>query len=109
MTKVLVVSGPISDPARPVRGMFSPFRAGWSLTSSGVSPWATCHLMSPLARSIAVIRPHGGLIIGSPLDSEDPRADAVAFGRDAADVHVFEVRSLRVCVLDRHHYVGFCL
>ena len=53
-------------PWRPVRGMVRPFSAGWFLMLSGVSPCAICQTISPLFRSIAVMRPYGGLMSGSP-------------------------------------------
>src|SRR5262245_18907464 len=34
---------------------------------SGVSPCAICHAIVPLFMSIAVMRPYGGLMIGSPI------------------------------------------
>ena len=64
-TSVLVTSVPIR-PTRPVRGICTPCSFGWFRTLSGVSPWAICQMMSPLFRSIAVIRPHGGLSSGRP-------------------------------------------
>src|SRR5262245_56033233 len=66
MTSDLVVSVPMM-PDCPVRGIVTPFNAGLFLTLSSVSPWAICHLMVPRSRSIAVIRPYGGLINGKPL------------------------------------------
>ena len=53
-------------PPWPVRGMSRPLSAGCSLTLSGVSPCAICQRISPLSRSIALIRPYGGLPSGSP-------------------------------------------
>ena len=52
--------------ARPVHGMSRPLSAGFSAISFGVGPLASCHRCSPLFMSIAVMRPHGGLISGNP-------------------------------------------
>ena len=38
-------------------GIFTPRRAGWFRTLSGVSPCGTCHVSSPLSRLIALIVP----------------------------------------------------
>ena len=43
---------------------------------SGVSPCAICQLMSPLFRSIAVMRPYGGLINGRPCTDSAAAATA---------------------------------
>src|SRR6478735_7771112 len=66
ITSVFVTSVPMRPFERPVRGIVKPFSAGWLRTASGVSPWATCQTISPLPRSIAEMRPHGGLTRGSP-------------------------------------------
>src|SRR5262252_8385817 len=65
ITSDFVTSVPIR-PSRPVRGIVRPLSAGWLRTLSGVSPCAICQTSSPLFKSIAVMRPYGGLIIGSP-------------------------------------------
>src|SRR6185436_156729 len=67
---------------------------------SGVSPCAICQTSSPLFRSIAVMRPYGGLMIGSPctnspllLSPPPPTAGPVAWlgllGSDAVPVRKF--------------------
>src|SRR4029453_8310458 len=43
-----------------------PLRAGWFRMYSGVSPLAAVQRWSPVLRSMAVIRPHGGLTSGKP-------------------------------------------
>src|SRR5215831_10782465 len=46
---------------------------------SGVSPCAICHAITPLLRSIAVMRPYGGLTSGRPCTVSDaPLASAAA-------------------------------
>ena len=67
-------------PGRPVRGMVNPLSAGWFRTLSGVSPWANLPHDSPLFKSIAVMRPYGGLTSGKPLNG-DRRSAASAAGR----------------------------
>jgi hypothetical protein len=52
-------------PGRPVRGS-SCLSAPRGCDAIGASPLATCHLISPLSRSIALMRPYGGLTSGSP-------------------------------------------
>jgi len=56
ITSVLVTIGP-SKPGRPVRGIFRPFRAGWFLILSGVSPWAICQSSVPFSRPMALMVP----------------------------------------------------
>src|SRR6185436_10198384 len=68
ITSVLVTSAPTA-PDCPVRGIVSPFSAGWLRTLSGVSPCATCQRISPRSRSIALSRPYGGLSSGKPCGS----------------------------------------
>ena len=53
-------------PGRPVRGMVSPFSDGLLRTVSAVSPCAICQRMSPLFRSMALMRAYGGFMSGSP-------------------------------------------
>ena len=65
ITRVFVISVP-TRPMRPVRGTSTPCSAGWSRTLSGVSPCGICQRKSPVDRSMAVMRPHGGLTSGSP-------------------------------------------
>src|SRR5262249_15886545 len=71
MTSVLVTRVP-TLPSRPVRGMLRPLRAGLFLTLSGVSPCATCQMISPLLRSMALICPYGGFMMGSPRTDRAP-------------------------------------
>src|SRR6185503_16444926 len=71
INSVLVTSTPIR-PGRPVRGIFNPLSAGWLRTMSGVSPCAICQTCSPLLRSVAVMRPHGGFTSGSPWTDRPP-------------------------------------
>ena len=52
--------------------LVAPLSAGLFFTASGVSPWAICHTISPLFRSIALMRPHGGLINGNPCTETPP-------------------------------------
>ena len=54
ITSVFVTSAPTA-PDCPVRGIVSPFSAGWLRTMSGVSPCATCQTISPRSRLIAVM------------------------------------------------------
>ena len=78
MSSVLVTSVPMppelppAPPGRPVRGSVTPFSAGFSLIASGVSPCAICQAISPRVRSIALIRPHGGLTSGRPWTLSPP-------------------------------------
>ena len=65
-------------PACPVRGIVSPLSAGLFLTLSGVSPCAICQRISPLSRSIAVMRPYGGLMSGSPWTVTPPPPPSAA-------------------------------
>ena len=70
MTTVLVTSVP-TVPSRPVRGMVTPTSAGWFRIISGVSPCATCHIISPRFRSMALICPFpGGFTIRQPADGQ---------------------------------------
>src|SRR5262245_63648950 len=79
MTSVLVTSVPMRPPPRPVRGICTPFSAGEFLTTSGVSPCGTCQAIVPLFRSIAVMRPYGGLMSGNPWTVMDgPPSPATA-------------------------------
>src|SRR5271154_7089143 len=72
-TRVLVTINPTPDvPAWPVFGMFRPLSAGWLRMLSGVSPCATCQVISPLSRLIAASVPYGGLKIGSPCTVKPP-------------------------------------
>ena len=61
-------------PAGPARcaESFTPFSAGLFLIASGVSPCAICQTSSPLFRSIALMRPYGGLISGRPCTDTPP-------------------------------------
>ena len=43
-----------------------PLSSAWFLMSSGVSPCAICHRISPRVMSMALMRPYGGFNIGSP-------------------------------------------
>src|SRR5471032_3399479 len=75
-------------PDCPVRGIVSPLSAGLLLMLSSVSPCAICHLIVPLSRSIAVMRPYGGLISGSPctvIPAPPPSPPAAAAGAADAD------------------------
>ena len=51
------------------------------VTLSGVSPCAICQTISPLLRSIAVMRPYGGLTSGSPCTVSAAAAAFAAAGR----------------------------
>ena len=53
----LTANGIPAVPVRPVRGMFRPLRSGLLRILSGDSPCATCHTISPLLRSMALICP----------------------------------------------------
>src|SRR5580658_2481488 len=75
MTSVDVVIVPMF-PARPVRGMLTPLRAGLLRMLSGVSPCATCQTIWPLSISIAVMAPYGGLNKGRPCTVSAPLAAA---------------------------------
>src|SRR6266851_2469286 len=61
-SSVFVTSGALR-PGLPSGGRFSGFSSGWFL---GPSPLGTIHTRSPLFRSMAVMRPYGGLSSGSP-------------------------------------------
>ena len=65
ITSVGVLSVP-TRPMRPVRGRSTPCSNRWPRMLSGVSPCGTCQRISPALRSMAVMRPHGGLTIGIP-------------------------------------------
>src|SRR5438876_3566766 len=61
-SSVLVTSGALR-PGLPSAGRFSGFSSGWFL---GPSPFGTIQTWSPLFRSMAVMRPYGGLSSGRP-------------------------------------------
>ena len=48
---------------------------------SGASPWGTCQAMSPVFMSMAVMRPHGGLIMGNPSMLVDASRKPTPSGR----------------------------
>ncbi len=70
---------------RPVAPTSTPFSAGCRDTSSGALPFGALHTGSPVFRSIAVVRPHGGFT----------RAPAPHVLRAVVDV-VIHVGALRV-------------
>ncbi len=82
------------EPAWPVRGMFRPFSSGWFLMSSGVSPCAICHRISPRFMSMAVMRPYGGFNERQPLHArrELRRAARRIVGRQHASLGRLEIR-----------------
>src|SRR5690242_987521 len=67
----------------PVGATLTPFRAGWVLIHSGLSPFGPVHRRSPVFRSIAVIRPYGGFTIGTPCgpNMRGPAGTAAGFAR----------------------------
>src|SRR5215467_7688632 len=90
MSSVLVTSGLIR-PARPVRGIVSPLSDGLLRTLSAVSPCAMYQRISPLFRSIALMRAYGGFKSGRPRTVRPPppspppaAAAAAALGAAAA-------------------------
>src|SRR5258708_40069514 len=65
MSSVLVTTNDACA-GKPVGGTFvRPSFANASLIFGGVSPFGTCHAISPLFMSYAVIRPYGGLSNGN--------------------------------------------
>ena len=56
MSRVFVTRVP-TLPGWPVRGMSSPRSASWLRMWSGVSPWGTCHSISPRVMSMALMMP----------------------------------------------------
>ena len=71
-------------PWRPVRGIVSPLSAGLFLMLSGVSPCAICQTISPLFRSIAVMRAVRRLDQRQPLNGQAAAAFAAAGAAGAA-------------------------
>ena len=80
-------------PGRPVRGIVSPLSAGWFLMLSGVSPCAICQTMSPLFRSIAVMRAVRRLDQRQPLDGQAAAAAFAAAARRRRRRRVAPVRA----------------
>src|SRR5580765_1480077 len=71
ITSVFVTSVP-TVPGRPVLGIVTPLSAALLVMFAGVSPCAICQMISPLPRSIALIEPYGGFMIGRPLTFSPP-------------------------------------
>ena len=71
-TRSVLVTNVPTRPGCPVRGIERPLSAGWFLMLSGVSPCTACHTISPLLRSMALMRPYGGLTSGSPRTFKPP-------------------------------------
>src|ERR1700737_2804373 len=80
MSNVLVTTNDACA-GKPVGGTFvTPSFANASLMFGGVSPFGTCHAISPLFMSYAVIRPYGGFNNGNPctLGTGPPRPEVNA-------------------------------
>ena len=87
MTSVLVTSVPMR-PWRPVRGIVSPFSAGGCGCCRASRRARSARPASPFFRSIAVMRPYGGLMSGRPctVSRHRRRLRVVRVRRLAADV-----------------------
>src|SRR5207244_13246799 len=80
-TTVFVTIKPTPEvPGWPVFGILIPLSAGWLRTTSGVSPCATRHVISPRSRLIAANVPYGGFTIGSPCTFRVERAGGGSAG-----------------------------
>src|SRR2546428_2600632 len=77
MIGVFVTSG-LTSPGRPVRGMVSPLSAALFLTLSAVSPCAMYQRISPLLRSIALMRAYGGFRSANPRTDRPPPPPSAA-------------------------------